>query len=164
MSPIKLTRDMLPNLPDEIYEMFVVPQNDAPLNIFDSQPQGRWFFHFGGLSVEEFGHLRWKRTILTFNKDIFHPDSNRDINRLVSYSRIDNVALANAILPGNPTDSRGRLAWHKKSILDTGRLCAPIVCIRTSEGIRVLDGTHRLVAATLLDNSDTIPLDAWLGE
>jgi len=163
MTPIKLTRDMLPNLPDEIYEMFVVPQNDAPLNIFDFQPQGRWFFHFGGLYVEEFAQLRWRRAVLPFNKDIFHPESRSDIDRLVSYSRINDRKLADTILPGNPTDSRERLAWHKEVIINTGRLCAPIVCIRTGETIRILDGTHRLAAASLVDNSG-IPLDAWLGE
>ena len=164
MTPIKISRDMLPSLPDEIYEIFVVPQNDAPLNIFDSQPQGRWFFHFGGLSIEEFGHLKWRKTDLFFNKDILHPDSYRDIKRLVIYCSIDDITLANAILPGNPTDTRERLIWHKKVIVNTGRLCAPVVCIRTNEGIRVLDGTHRLAAASIVDNRDSIPLDAWLGE
>lgn len=164
MTPIKITRAMLPNLPEEIYEMFVVPQNDAPLNIFDSQPQGRWFFHFGGSSVEEFGQLRWRKTVLTFEKDILHPDSYSDIKILVSYYSINNSGLANAIFPGNPTDSRERLAWHKEVIINTGRLCAPIVCIRAGETIRILDGTHRLAAASLLDNRDTVPLDAWIGE
>ena len=164
MIAIKLTRDMLPNLPDEIFERFIVPQNDAPLNIFDSQPEGRWFYHFGGLSLEEFSQLKWMNTILNLDKDILHPDSYQDIRRLIRYYRIDNVALAKATIPGMPTDSRERLIWHAQFIANTGRLCAPIVCIKTSAGIRTLDGTHRLAAVSLAENSESIPIDAWIGE
>ena len=155
---------MLPNLPDEIFEMLVVPQNDAPLNIFDSQPEGRWFYHFGGLFLEEFNQLRWRRIILAFGKDILHPDSYQDINRLIQHCSIDNVEIANTILPGIPADSRERLIWHAQFIARTGSLCAPIVCIKTNAGIRTLDGTHRLAAVKLSKNRDTIPIDAWFGE
>jgi hypothetical protein len=161
MEPIKITRDMLPNLPDEIYGMFVVPQNDAPLNIFDNHPRGRWFVHFGGLTIEEFNNLSWHRAELSFDEDIFHPDTYGDIERLIASHK--NPPM-NTLLPRNPTDSRERLIWHRNTIIDTGRLCAPIVCIRTSIGLKLLDGVHRVVAALSINGSETISLGAWIGE
>lgn len=61
MNLIKITGDMLPNMPVEVIEMFIVPLNEHPSSIFDDKPEGRWFYHFGGLSIEEFSELRWKR-------------------------------------------------------------------------------------------------------
>jgi hypothetical protein len=161
MHPIKLTRDMLPTLPDEIYRMFVVPQNDAPLNIFDSHPSGRWFVHFGGLTIEEFNNLIWHKAELFFEEDIFHPDTYDDIGRLIASNK---NPPTNTLLQRNPSDSRERLIRHKKIIVETGRLYAPIVCIRTNIGIKILDGAHRVVAALSIKGSEAIPLDAWIGE
>lgn len=159
VNPIKLSRDMLPNLPDEIYEMFVVPQNDAPLNIFDSQPQGRWFFHFGGLSIEEFGQLGWRRAELLFSATVFEPYTYGDIDRLIKH--LKGVALS----PGIPADSRERVVWQRNVIKKTGRIFAPIVCIHTVEGLKILDGAHRVVALlSLSSDGPEIPIDAWIGE
>jgi len=127
MNPIKLTRDMLPNLPDEIYEMFVVPQNEAPLNIFDSQTEGRWFWHFGGLSLEEFKQLRWKRSELILERDILHPDSYRDINGLVEYCEADESLISHARFQGYSPHSREFMPHLMLSMIKTGKFNAPIV-------------------------------------
>ena len=156
-----MTRDMLPNLPDEIYEMFVVPQNDAPLNQFDDHPRGRWFVHFGGLTIEEFNNLSWHRAELSFDKDIFHLDTYEDIKRLITFHM--NPPM-DTLRSRNPTDSRERLIRHRKIIVETGRLCAPIVCIRTNSGLKLLDGVHRVIASLSVKGSEAIPLDAWVGE
>lgn len=155
---------MLPNLPDEIFEMFVVPQNDAPLNIFDSQPEGRWFWHFGGLSLEEFNQLRWRRTELTFESDILHPDSYRDIKGLIEYCSADESEIGNARFQGYSPHSRKFMPNLMLSMTNTGKFNAPIVGICTNEGIRVLDGTHRLSAAFVLKSRVAIALDTWIGE
>lgn len=155
---------MLPNLPDEVFEMFIIPQSESPLNIFDSKPGGRWFCHFGGLSIDEFSNLRWRRSTLFFNKDIFHPHSCSDVDRLIEYCSLNSNSLRKALFQGYPTDSMERLAWHKEFIINTGRLCAPIVGIRTVDGLKVLDGTHRLSAAFSLEMHNSIPIDAWIGE
>lgn len=150
---------MLPNLPDEIYETFVVPQNDAPLNAFDDHPLGRWFVHFGGLSINEFDKLRWRRTEFLFSATVFEPGTYSDIDRLIKH--LKGVALS----PRIPTNSRERVIWQRNVIKKTGRLFAPIVCMRTIKGLKVLDGSHRIVAALFLSvDGPEIPLDAWIGE
>jgi len=159
MLPIKMTKAMLPNFPDEIFDMFIMQQNESALNIFDSQPGGRWFCHFGNLSIDEFNNLQWRKSELFFNKDIFHRLSMGDINGLIEHVQSDDT-FDNLY----PKDSRARFSWHQTVIRNTGKLCAPIVCIRTNEGFRVLDGTHRLAAAFSLSAHDSIPLDAWIGE
>jgi hypothetical protein len=124
MNPTKLTREMLPNLPDEIWEMFVVPQNNAPLNIFDSRPESRWFYHFGGLSIEEFNQLRWCSAELSFDKDIFHPDTYGDIERLIHHLK------GAAFSPAHPTDSRERVVWHR-NIIKKNRKTLRTHCLHT---------------------------------
>lgn len=149
MIPLKITKAMLPNLPDEIFEMFVEPLSDCPPNKFDNHPKGRWFCHFGGLSIEEFSNLKWQRSILFIKRDDFHKDSLNDIMILLKKCS---------------ERSREHLLQLKQSIENTGKLPEPIVCIKTSEGFRVLDGIHRLAAVLSLNICNSIPLDAWIGE
>lgn len=164
MNPIKITRDMLPNLPDEIYELFIVPQNDAPLNIFDSQPEGRWYWHFGGLSLEEFKQLRWRRDELSFDKTIFHPDSYSDIDGLIKYCEANESQMSQARFQGYSPSSREFMPHLMLAMIEAGKFNAPIVGIHTNIGIRVLDGTHRLAASLVLKSKVEIPIDAWIGE
>jgi hypothetical protein len=164
VTPIKMTKAMLPNLPGEVFDMFITQINETESTTFDSMPGGRWFYYFGELSVEAFNHLIWRRTTLFFNKDIFHPVSCSDVDTLIHYCGLNSETMAMALYPRYPVDSKARFAWHKEFIKKTGRLCAPIVVIRTIEGIRFLDGCHRLAAAFSLELHDSIPLDAWIGE
>ena len=83
--PLKLTRNMLPNLPDEVFEMFIVPLNGSASNVFDSQPGGRWQVHFSGRSLGEFNKLRWRKSVFVFKVllDLLHPVSFLDIYSLM---------------------------------------------------------------------------------
>lgn len=165
MKPIiKLTKAMLPTLPDEVFDMFITQINNTESSAFDSMPGGRWFYYFGEISIEAFNHLRWRQTVLTFKETIFHPISGNDIDALIHYCELEGKPIARAIYPGYPQDSPSRLAGIKKYIMNTGSLPAPIVAIRTNSGIRVLDGCHRLSAAASCPNPEAIPLDAWIGE
>jgi len=120
--------------------------------------------HFGGLSLEEFKKLRWWRTELSFDKTIFHPDSYRDIKGLIEYCGADEILLGHAKFQGYSPHSREFMPRLIVSMIKTRKFNAPIVCIRTNEGFKVLDGTHRLSAAFLLKDEITIPLAAWIGE
>lgn len=160
----KITKEMLPNLPDEIFNMFIAQINATELSPFDSEPGGRWFYHLGNLSVEAFNQLRWIRTVITFKEALFHPNSREEVDALIHYCELEGKAIARALYPWHPADSPSRLKGIKKIIINTGRLPAPIVAIRTGDGLRVLDGCHRLSAAVSCPNPDEIPLDAWIGE
>jgi hypothetical protein len=164
MKPIKMTKAMLQNLPDEVFNMFITQINDTESSLFDSMPGGRWFYYFGELTVEAFSYLQWQRKVLTFKDTIFHPISGRDIDNLVHYCKLEGNLIARALYPEYSPDSPARLAGIKEVIMNTGRLPAPIVAIRTDTGIRVLDGCHRLSAAVSCPNPEDIPLDAWIGE
>ncbi len=159
-----MTKAMLPNLPNEVFDMFITQINDTDSSPFDSMLGGRWFYYFGELTIEAFNQLRWIRTTLSFKEAIFHPTSGSDIDRLVHYCKLEGKPIARALYPGYPPDSPARLAGIKEVIMNTGRLPAPIVAIRTDNGIRVLDGCHRLAAAVSCPNPEDIPLDVWIGE
>lgn len=164
MKPIKLTKDMLPNLPEEVFNMFITQINDTESVSFDNRPGGRWFYYFGELTIEAFNQLQWRRAVLTFKETIFHPISGKDIDTLIHYCELEGKPIARALYPGYPVDSPTRLSGLKEFIMKTGHLPAPVVTIRTNNGIRVLDGCHRLSAAVSCPNPDLIPLDAWIGE
>lgn len=166
MKPIKkMTRAMLPNLPDEVFDMFITQINDTESSSFDTMPGGRWFYYFGELTIEAFNSLRWRKIVLTLKETLFHPISGRDVDLLIHYCKRKEKAKAGTVQSYPiPIDSPVRLSGIKEFIIKTGRLPAPIVAIRTANGIRVLDGCHRLSAAVSCPDPDAIPLDAWIGE
>ena len=165
MKPIKLTKVMLQNLPNEVFDMFITQINDTESSPFDFMPGGRWFYYFGEMTIEAFNHLHWRKIVLTFKETLFHPVSGRDIDCLIHYCKLKGKSNAWALQGYSiPIDSTDRLRAFKKVIINTGRLPAPIVAIRTNNGIRVLDGIHRLSAAVSCPNPNVIPLDAWIGE
>ena len=165
MKPIKLTKAMLPNLPAEVFNMFISQINDTESSPFDTMPGGRWFHYFGELTIEAFNRLRWRKIVLTLKETVFHPISGRDVDYLIHYCERKEKAKTGTMQSCPiPVDSPIRLRGIKEFIIKTGRLPAPIVAIRTTDGIRVLDGCHRLSAVVLCPNPDHIPLDAWIGE
>lgn len=167
MLPIKLKRDAFPNLPDEIWSTFIERLNNDGLNDFDFNSHGRWFVHFGGLSIKGFSDLRWRM--------ISHPLAELRI-ALDAYTTIDIDEAIKFLLSDDSPESRARfkrydpmtrktIARYVKFIEKTRCLPTPIVGIRTSTGFRVLDGHHRLIAALYFEaqNSISIDIDAWIG-
>jgi len=63
-----------------------------------------------------------------------------------------------------PKDSRQRLALNKQLIKTTGHFPAPVVFARTSHGMKLLDGHHRIAALLMLELHNIIPIDVWIGE
>ena len=149
---------MLPDIPEGIYETFVAPLNTEENTVFDSQPEGRWYFHFGGYSVKEFNQLNWSKIDFTVDVSSLHPDSVLDIQTLV-----ENVLLDRKASPiWDPENSNRRIGWHKAYVLETGRLCAPILGVNTVGGIRILDGSHRIASLILLKKP--LDLEMWYGK
>lgn len=163
MTPIKLKREMFPNLPDEVWNIFIVPLNDDRSNIFDTHVNGRWFVHFGGLSIEAFSKLQWNLTILPTN-EILDNFTITDIDRILSYCNIKDSPYARARFIGYDPSIRTTVAKYTEFIAKARRLPAPIVGIRTNAKFKVLDGNHRLATLFDLGLYSSIPIDAWIGE
>lgn len=155
---------MLPNVPNEVFDDFILPFIDDigwPFsNINDSIHKTDWWRLLGGLSLEEFSVLVWQRHSFFINENTFHPESNSDINRLVRY-HVDGFRTS---LIGNISKTYERFRWHVSYIERARRFCAPIVTIVTFNGLRLLDGAHRIAALLSLELYNEIPVDAWIGK
>lgn len=150
----------LPNMPTPLFDMFITPLLGNALNVLSPFGDSRWFYHFGGLSLYQFSQLRWNISTLLINKDILHPNSNSDIQLLIT----DHVKNIETPIRRNVMDSKIRFDGLVEYIKRTRCLPAPIVLIRTGYAFRILDGSHRIAALFSLGLNDTIPIKAWLGE
>lgn len=163
-TPIEQAREMFPDVPDEIFELFMVPLVDEKTwkfkSIFDSTIDTKWFHWLAELSLCEFKKLKWNRHVLMLNKEILHPLSYGDIDLLIK----DHVLNEETFARESIYRSKDRLVGHMRFIVNTGRLCAPIVAVGTIERLRILDGNHRIAALVSLGLNSKIPIEVWLGE
>lgn len=157
MTPIEQAKSMLPNMPTPLFDMFIAPLIDDTPNVFFGS---RWFYHFGGLSLYQFSQLRWNISTLLINENILHPDSNSDIQLLIT----DHVKNIETSIRRNVVNSKARFLGLVEYIKRTGCLPAPIVLIRTGYTFRILDGSHRMAALFTLSLNETVPVKAWIGE
>ena len=165
MRPIDRAKSMLPNIPTEVFENFFVPLiiNDIGwpfLTIYDSLDGTDWYRILYPFSLDSLSKLRWKLSSFFLNKDILYPGSYDDIKLLI----LNEIYDMEAFIGWYPKDSRHRLARNKQLIKTTGRFPAPVVFARTSHGMKLLDGHHRVAALFILELHNTIPVDAWIGE
>ena len=116
----RLSRTDFPNVPDEIFTGFVEPLSNADWNTFDETAEGRWYYHFGSLSLKEFNNLRWDVSPIVIRSTSFHPESKLDIYLIDYFTPGDTIETRTRFI-GYPTDSRERLILHIKFIIDITR-------------------------------------------
>jgi hypothetical protein len=164
MTPIERAKAMLPNMPDEVFKLFIAEMFiDTPWpfsNIDQSLIGTKWYYYFGGLSLRQFSNLRWKIYNFMLDKNILHPDSYGDAARLIKEH-----VLGIETPIRNVRKTKERFFGLVKYIERTKKFPAPIITIRTEfNNLRVLDGSHRLAALYALELDDKIPIDAWIGQ
>jgi len=164
MTPIERAKSMFPNMPDEVFNLWLAPLiiNDIgwPFHaIEDSTADTNWFRILHPYSLSVLSQLKWDLDSFLINKNVFCPLSNADINLIILNKSFD----IQAFIVWDSESSRRTLAWHKEFIEITGGLCAPIAAVFTPSGIKVFDGHHRIAALLDLDLYDSIAIDAWIG-
>jgi len=152
-------------MPDEIFNSFLYPLiiNDIGwpfLTVDDSINGTDWYRILYPFSLSSLSKLKWKLSSFLLNKDILCKGSQDDIDMVILNKTEDVWAL----IGRDSKPSRDSLAWHKKNIITTGRLSAPVAVAFTLFGIKVLDGHHRIAALFDLGLQNTTPIDAWIGE
>ncbi|MFA4918584.1 MAG: hypothetical protein WC581_04960 [Thermodesulfovibrionales bacterium] len=156
---------MLPKMPSEVFDTFLVPLiiNDIDwpfLSIYDSLNGTDWYRILYPFSLSSLSKLKWKLSSFLLNKDILCKGSQDDIDMVILNKTTDVWAL----IGRDSKPSRDSLAWHKKNIITTGRLSAPVAVAVTPLGIKILDGHHRITALFDLGVQGMVPIDAWIGE
>jgi len=156
---------MFPDVPLAVFDMFFKPLiiNDIGwpfLTINDTLNGTDWYRILFPFTLRDLQQLKWRLSKVIFDKDIFHPVTKADI-RLVIENSVFNYG---ALIRGYPKDSGTRLKWHKEFIKTARNFCTPIVLASSSDGLKLLDGHHRLAALFMLDLENTLEVDTWIGE
>lgn len=163
MTPTERAKAMFPNMPDAPFNILIaglLGTDPWPFSfITDSTHGTNWYRHLGGLTLYQFSQLRWNFNTLIVNENILHPDSHKDILRLI----LDHVLNKETAIRRNIPDSKERFLWHKAYIERTRTLYAPIVMIRAGNSFRILDGSHRMAAHYALRLHTTVPVPVWIG-
>ncbi len=165
MTPIDRAKAMFPNIPADVFDNFFAPLiiNDIgwpSFSIYDALDGTDWYRILYPFSLQTLSKLTWKISSFFLNKDILYPGSYDDIKLLI----LNEIYDMETLIGWYPKDSRQRLARNKQLIKTTGRFPAPVVFARTSSGMKLLDGHHRVAALFILGLHSTIPVDAWIGE
>jgi hypothetical protein len=161
---IQKAKSMLPNMPDEVFNTWLVPiirsHNAWPyLNVLSPHPDDQWRRYFGLFTFYDISNLLWDVMQLKFDWSCLDPLSNGVIEVLIE----NDVHNFDATGTFNVRDSKSRFFWHMEFIKRTGNIVAPVIGINTKDGLRVIDGNHRLAALTHLGFRGRINCDTWIG-
>jgi len=88
----------------------------------------------------------------------FHPIAQRTISGLLDH-HVRGIPTAYA----NVKDTKARFASCRAFIAKTGRTPKPVILLEEWEGLRILDGNHRLAAMASLPNANECIVDCWIG-
>jgi hypothetical protein len=165
MKPIEQAKSMFPNMPDELFNIFLSPfitDIGWPfLTVYDSIDGTDWYRLLSGLTLKQFSNLTWDRRVIFLNKSILHPLTQGDIDSCI-FSCTYNTSRLDG---GNPPEAtRSVISGYKERIVATGCISTPIVAIFSEGVIRILDGIHRTTALFSISSHDKILVEAWIGE
>ncbi len=102
-TPTEQAREMFPNVPDEVFKLFLADFINETTwkfsSIFDSTAGTPWYQWLGELSLYEFSQLRWNIFSLFINKNNLHPYSYGDIECLIMDHVFDADTAARTHIP-----------------------------------------------------------------
>ena len=173
MTDIENAHNLLPNIPDDIFDIWLNPiikKHGFPFRtINDDIRDTIWFGYFGHCSLKFFSAHTWaKLTNISVDEIPFKESSSYIIDRLISYNLTGEWTLGGRPIP----DCKERFNSHVSIVQRTGRLVAPIIVRITIDGFLVLDGSHRIAAVRHIRqlNSEQFksgpkpfPIDLWIG-
>lgn len=161
---LRKAKSMLPNMPDEVFNTWLLPiirhhKMWPYLNVLSPHPSLKWSQYFGLFTLNYVSNCLWYSLPLTFGMGSLDPLSNRTIDALIK-KHVYNLDTTGGF---NVRDSKVRFFGFVEFIKRTRTIPAPIIGIKTDDGIRVIDGNHRLAALTHLDFRGSIRCRTWVG-
>lgn len=157
-------KSMLPNMPDEVFNTWLLPiikdHNQWPYaDVFSSHPSDQWEKYFAFFTLAQISSCYWTQIELTFDKSCIDSVSNQTIDVLIS-KHVHNI---DKIGNFNVRNSEKRFWAFVEFIKKTRNIPPPIIGLNTEDGLRVLDGNHRLAALTYLKLRGKIRCLTWVG-
>jgi hypothetical protein len=157
----QVARQLLHNMPDEVFELYMKPliaRYGWPYRSVDSPTGENWFRRFDGHSLKTMSQLSWERREMPFSFDVFHPSSKERLALMVeTHMRGRRTPFAQVM------NAKARFFRCRDYIARTGQMPAPVILMKDPEGLRILDGNHRLAAMASFTNSGSGIVDCWIG-
>ncbi len=163
MSSVQRAKAMLPDMPGEVFAIWI-----EPLVIADGWPffssalpafSGAWSQYFVGEPVQTFNDLLWERKQIPLSFASFEPHSRSIIKWVIEthvHGRLTPVAK---VKKGQGGKSFLR---SRQFIQRTGRVHTPVVLWKQFGGYKIMDGNHRVAACFSLSPGPRFVLDAWV--
>lgn len=155
---------MFPNMPNEVFNTWLLPiitdHKSWPYDdILSPHPSRQWDQNFGLFTLKDISNCIWHRMSLSFDMLCLDSVSNRTIDVLIK----KHVYNLETTVRFNVRNSRSRFFSFVEFIKSKGNIPEPIIGINTDDGLRVLDGNHRLSALTYLGFRGKIQCTTWVG-
>jgi hypothetical protein len=162
MNPIQKAKAMLPDMPKQVFDEWLLPiikdHNSWPYTDASSlHPSQQWEQYFGLFSFIDIVNLKWQTLILSFDLGGLDSISNNTIKTLIDWH------VHNLKPNSNIHNSKNRFYHFVSLIKEKHSIPSPIIGVNTDEGLRVLDGNHRLSALTYLGLRGKIKCSTWIG-
>jgi len=163
MDLIQKAKLMLPNMPDEVFNKWLLPiikdHNSWPYNnVFSQHPSLQWKRYFSLFDLNDISNCQWNKSQLSFDQWCLDTVSNKTIAALIQSN-----TNPFSTVTFNVRDTKARFFGFVKEIQNTGKIPAPIIVLHTDDGLRILDGNHRLSALTYLRLRGQISCETWFG-
>jgi hypothetical protein len=164
MNPINTAKSMLPNMPDEVFNTWLFPiirdhKSWPYCNISASHPSCQWSQYFGLFTLNDIANCLWHKISLTFDMGCLDPITNKTIDTLIQ----KHVHNLDSGVKFNVRNSKNRFLGFVELIKRKGSIPPPIIGINTDNGLRILDGNHRIAALTYLNYRGRIQCTTWVG-
>jgi hypothetical protein len=148
-------------MPDDLFVLYMEPlikDYGWPFYSPDSPTNMPWCKLFDGLPFKTICELSWERQEIPFSFATFHRYAQQQIMGLLR-THVLGMQTEYADIP----NTKARFSRARSYIGRTFRLPVPVVLISDVEGLRILDGNHRLAAMASFANADCGIIDCWVG-
>lgn len=162
MNAFEKAKSQLPNMPTEVFDAWLRPiikdHGIWPYEMVHSpHPNSQWRDYFGHFSLKSISECRWDKMSNDFNS--LDQMSHNTIDFLIETHAYDikpNIKF-------NVHNSRHRFYKFVKYILEKRKIPETIIGVKTSGGLRILDGNHRLAALSYINMLGKIECETWVG-
>jgi len=158
---VEVARQLLANMPDEVFNLYIaplIPSYGWPFQKLESPAEGHWLLAFDHRSLKELSQLSWERLDMPFSLTVFDP-SSQDRITAIGDQHIRGMSTPFAHIE----NARERFFRARDYIARTGRMPVPVVLMWDWDGLRILDGNHRLAAMASFSNASACTVDCWIG-
>ena len=159
-------REFFPNMPDEVFEMWIEPMIDSkgwPFTESNLSTVGTKWFHVFGFEypLTYWRAIKWSLVEL----EIFTEKVNDNTHAVFHCIALHGITGRYTTVTAGLTDSQLRFRACAEFIKDKGILPKPIIAIREKNGsLKIIDGNHRISAYILINKTNQLSgiVKAWM--